>query len=361
MNRIRGVNLGGWLVLEKWICDDVFAGTNAEDDGELADCLPAKELEKRLKQHRDTFIQESDIETIAGFGLNMLRLPIPHTLFGDEKHSPCDEYVDRLFDWASRFGLKIILDLHTVPGGQNGLDNSGVTGLCTWHKDQKKVEKVLALLEQIAARYASKENLYGIELLNEPTSKERFESLKRGISEKYKARIEQSEFVPTTFLVDFYTECYARLAPYLREDQKIIAHDGFRLDEWGGFLYREDFPKLVFDTHMYLNFISGELKENTSRYYADFIFSRFLKELEEASKHHPILVGEWTLAHHQGDQAQMNQDMYKNYMKAICSLQKMAYEISEGWIYFNYKVKDKTRLNWDLSHVIAKGFFERID
>jgi len=32
---IRGVNLGGWLVLEKWITPALFAGTSAEDKAHL--------------------------------------------------------------------------------------------------------------------------------------------------------------------------------------------------------------------------------------------------------------------------------------------------------------------------------------
>lgn len=355
---IRGVNLGGWLVLEKWICEDVFEGTDAQDESELFACLTFQEYKNRLEKHFNTFIQEQDIKKISDYGLNLVRLPIPFTLFGDKERNSCVEYVDRLFDWALKYNIQVILDLHTVPGGQNGLDNSGFYGLCTWHKERNRVEEVIEILERVASRYCLRPNLYGIELLNEPISKERFESLKKRIDDRYKERIEVSDFIPTLFLKDFYTECYVRLDKILKNNQKIIIHDGFRLNEWHTYFPQEDFPKLVIDTHMYLNFISRELKENTSQYYIDFIFSRFFKELKEASKYHPVIVGEWTLAHHHDDENEMSLDGYKNYMKAICNLQKMVFEISNGWIYFNYKVNDKKRLNWDLSHVIEKGFFQ---
>ena len=32
---IKGVNLGNWLVLEKWMSPDLFAGTEAEDETQL--------------------------------------------------------------------------------------------------------------------------------------------------------------------------------------------------------------------------------------------------------------------------------------------------------------------------------------
>ena len=32
MEKIKGVNLGNWLVLEKWMLPEMFAGTGAEDE-----------------------------------------------------------------------------------------------------------------------------------------------------------------------------------------------------------------------------------------------------------------------------------------------------------------------------------------
>lgn len=38
-------------------------------------------------------------------------------------------------DWAEECGVQILIDLHTVPGSQNGYDNGGITGVCKWCKD----------------------------------------------------------------------------------------------------------------------------------------------------------------------------------------------------------------------------------
>ena len=40
MDKIRGVNLGNWLVLEKWMHPALFEGTSAEDEDELCRQLP---------------------------------------------------------------------------------------------------------------------------------------------------------------------------------------------------------------------------------------------------------------------------------------------------------------------------------
>lgn len=46
MDKIRGVNLGNWLVLEKWMHPALFEGTSAEDEDELCRQLPREELVK---------------------------------------------------------------------------------------------------------------------------------------------------------------------------------------------------------------------------------------------------------------------------------------------------------------------------
>ena len=98
---IRGVNLGNWLVLERWMEPEIFRGTDAEDETWLNRDLPKAELEKCLKKHRETFITEKDFEEIHKLGLNTVRIPVPYFIFGDfPPYSGCIEYLDRAFDWA---------------------------------------------------------------------------------------------------------------------------------------------------------------------------------------------------------------------------------------------------------------------
>ena len=42
-DKIKGVNLGGWLVLEKWMAPHLFDGTNADDEYYLPQELSEKE------------------------------------------------------------------------------------------------------------------------------------------------------------------------------------------------------------------------------------------------------------------------------------------------------------------------------
>ena len=52
MEKIKGVNLGNWLVLEKWMLPEMFAGTGAEDEVWLNRKVSSDELKERMKKHR---------------------------------------------------------------------------------------------------------------------------------------------------------------------------------------------------------------------------------------------------------------------------------------------------------------------
>jgi glucan 1,3-beta-glucosidase len=49
---IKGVNLGNWLVLEKWMSPEFFDGTTAEDETHLCKELSDVAKTERLKVHR---------------------------------------------------------------------------------------------------------------------------------------------------------------------------------------------------------------------------------------------------------------------------------------------------------------------
>ena len=114
---LQGVNLGGWLVLEKWMTPSLFDGTTAADETYFCHDLGEDRARERLKTFRDTFIQRRDFAEIADHGFNAVRIPVPFFIFEDiGPYIHCYEYLDRAFEWAEEFQLKILIDLHTVPG-----------------------------------------------------------------------------------------------------------------------------------------------------------------------------------------------------------------------------------------------------
>ena len=57
--RINGVNLGGWLVLERWMTPGLFRASGEEDEIWLHRSTDPAELERLLRRHRDTYITET--------------------------------------------------------------------------------------------------------------------------------------------------------------------------------------------------------------------------------------------------------------------------------------------------------------
>lgn len=253
--RIDGVNLGNWLVLEKWMDPKPF--TRSAEDDEIwmhrthVSLWSERNLAEELRRHRETYITLEDFRIIADHGINLVRIPIPYFIFGDwPGHPGCITYLDRAFRWARETGLKIMIDLHTVPGSQNGFDNGGLTGVCKWAQNTDLVEYTLNVLERLARRYRDEPALHGIEVLNEPVSWSVFHSTSNTAKDSHEAS--GSTYVSLRFLKRFYRDAYARLRAVLRPETVIVFHDGFRLLRWGGWFRRAGMRNVMLDTHQYL-------------------------------------------------------------------------------------------------------------
>ena len=83
--KVKGVNLGNWLVLEKWMSPALFAGTTAEDEYYLPRQLSKEVYEARIKIHRSEYITERDFVTIKSMGMEAVRIPVPYFIFGDRE------------------------------------------------------------------------------------------------------------------------------------------------------------------------------------------------------------------------------------------------------------------------------------
>ena len=233
--KIRGVNLGNWLVLEKWMSPSLFDGTTAEDEYYLPMQLDRSVYEARIKQHRSEYITERDFVTMRAIGLNTVRIPVPYFIFGDRPpFIGCIDELDHAFLWAEKYGLKILIDLHTAPDSQNGFDNGGICGVCKFFQEPEEMEFVLTVLERLAQRYANRKGVWGIEILNEPVSQEMWDGM--GVSQRYKPveplKAAGSKGYDMDQLRSFYIEAYDRMRKYLPVEKKVVFHDGFNLTAW---------------------------------------------------------------------------------------------------------------------------------
>ena len=117
---IKGVNLGNWLVLEKWMSPELFDGTTAEDETYLCKQLSEEAKRERLKVHRDSYITGRDFAYLAEKGIDVVRIPIPFFILGDfEPYVGCVEFLDKAFDWAEKYGIRAVRWTGQYPRARN--------------------------------------------------------------------------------------------------------------------------------------------------------------------------------------------------------------------------------------------------
>ncbi|MBA4700385.1 MAG: cellulase family glycosylhydrolase [Ruminococcus sp.] len=369
---IKGVNLGNWLVLEKWMNPSLFEGTTAADEYYLPTQLTREVYEARIKMHRSQYISERDFVYIKSLGLNAVRIPVPYFIFGDcPPFIGCVEELDKAFAWAEKYGLLILIDLHTVPGSQNGFDNGGISGVCKWAKEPESIEFAITALERLAKRYGNRKGLWGIQILNEPITEKMWKAM--DVPNRYKAVDEDmaKESGPMTisFLKDFYIQTYRRIRKYLPEDKVIVIHDAFEAKEWKNYMCEEEFVNVVLDIHLYLMLAEIEGCEQTAAGYEQYIKENFSKEIEEMSEHFPVICGEWSLFNSAGcgedtkggqnplgseviQGERLSDEEKRNLYGRIAKAQLAAWEKGSGYFYWNYKLlldtaNDTSWIGWD--------------
>lgn len=383
---IKGVNLGNWLVLEKWMSPVLFEGTDAEDEYWLPRKLSREVYEARIKIHRSEYITERDFVTIKAMGMEAVRIPVPYFVFGDrEPFTGCIKELDKAFNWAEKYGLTILLDLHTAPLGQNGFDNGGICGVCRWSKSPEEVEFVLSVLERLAERYGNRKGLWGIEAINEPVMDRAWKLF--DMPNRYPAAdkdmAEGSGPCTLEFLKDFYVRAYDRMRKFLPEEKYIVIHDGFELLAWKDFMQEEKYVNVVLDTHQYLMMAEAEGCEQNVEAYQEYIREHYEKEIQEMEQYFPVICGEWCLFNSyacgcdtKGGRSVLNGEEgsrkealgvqeKKQIYQAVAEAQLNAWKKGSGYFYWSYKlltdtVNEKGWIgwdSWDLGRCVDFGWF----
>ena len=367
MHKIRGTNLGNWLVLEKWMKPDLFASTETEDETWLSRKMPAEKFAALIKKHRDTYVTEEDFKFIAENGLNAVRLPVPYFTFGDRPpFVECVTWIDRAFVWAEKYGLKILLDLHTVPYSQDGYDNGGLTGVCHWYKHPEEVEFALTVLERLAQRYGKRNGLFGIEVLNEPISWIVYVTAPSTGKAEDKEEAKGSGYVSLSFLKPFYQNAYKRIRQHMGEEKTIVFHDGFRCTAWNRFFHNAGFKNVALDTHPYI-FAMENFVPFAKPWAYKLYLSGVMSQIRKAQKEIPVIVGEWCISNKYANNVQADKELCKRRYREIGKMQLDAWQETAGWFYWNYQLlRDRNapadlpwKESWDLSRCLKNGWLTK--
>lgn len=292
---IRGVNLGGWLVLEPFLKPSLFnydSSLKIVDEYSLTMHLNrtngSAAVKDILETHYSSFVNESTFREIAEAGLDHVRIPFGYWIVrvwpGDEFLPQVSwRYLLRGIEWARKYGLRVNLDLHSAPGGQNGWNHSGRQDVVAWlngTNGQTNGERTLEVHEQLATffsqpRYRNIVTIYG--LVNEP----RMTAL-------------------NVTVVNNWTKQAYQLVQRSGFNGTIVYGDGFLgVDAWAGIFPEPEFPDLMLDVHEYTIFDSN-LIQMTHSAKINYVCNEWTSQLSRSSNnvtgHGATFVGEWSQA-----------------------------------------------------------------
>ncbi len=329
----RGVNLGGWLALEKWITPSIYAGVKAEDEYTLCSELGKAAAEVRLRHHREKWITDEDFQWIAARGMNAVRLPIGYGIL--EENPPFvtgADVLDHAFKMAKAHGLSVLLDLHGAPGSQNGFDHSGRAGNLGWHTSTQNVDHTIRIIENLASFVKKYDNLIALELLNEPRWDVPMDILKK-------------------YYEDAYTAARKQLSP---ETVSIVIHDGFRATEWAGFMPPAKYSNVILDTHLYQCY-TEEDRKNDANAHVHISAIDLRKQLDKMQKEAlPAIVGEWSCSLDPHSLTGLTGFARDAAIRAYADAQLLSYETTRGWFYWTYKIADGG--TWSFRDCVKRGW-----
>ncbi|KAF2006350.1 glycoside hydrolase family 5 protein [Amniculicola lignicola CBS 123094] len=357
--KVRGVNLGGWFVLEPWITPSLFEGNAAKDEYTLTQILGKDAAQKKLSQHWNSWVTENDFKQIAGAGLNMVRIPIGYWSIIPRDGEPfvqgAYDVLGKALDWAQGAGLKVMIDLHGAAGSQNGFDNSGRYGDVAWTQGDT-IDHTLNVLSKISDDHASHPAVAAIQLLNEPLG----------------------PVLDMNQVRQFYMDGWGRLKD---SNVAITFHDAFQgVDKWGD--WGSGMWNLLLDTHHYEIFDANQIAQSPSDHvktacaFGNLMAgtgkntiagewtggitdcAKWLNGKDKGSRYDGILSGSSYVGScagkSTGSVASLSSDDKKNIGRFI-EAQLDAYEKASGWIFWTWKTEGAPE--WDMQDLLANGLF----
>lgn len=123
------------------------------------------------KDRLDNFITEQDIEKIASWGLDHVRIPVDYNIFenGDGTYKEDGfQRIDKALEMCRKHDIRVVLDLHKTAGFS--FDNYGESESGFFDSEELQ-ERFYRLWEQFAARWGNLSETVAFELLNEVTDK----------------------------------------------------------------------------------------------------------------------------------------------------------------------------------------------
>jgi len=175
---LRGAGLGGWMNMENFITG--YPGHESQHRAAMLKVLGKEKQEFFFDKFLEYFFTEADAKFFASLGLNCIRLPFNYRHFEDDMNPRVlkesgFKHLDRVIELCAKENIYTILDMHTVPGGQNpDWHSDNVTGYAAFWDFKDHQDRTIWLWEQIAERYKDNHWVAGYNPINEPCDPEHY-------------------------------------------------------------------------------------------------------------------------------------------------------------------------------------------
>lgn len=175
--QLKGLNLGGWFIMEKWMCP--------LDSGGLPDTYSIiAELDSRfgvateqslIRTYQTNWITTADLDNIKNEGFNCVRVPVWWGNFYSITNTTSTGWRSDAFtvlDWlvtnCAVRGIYVVIDMHGVVGGQSISDSTGQQNQNLYWTSSADQSQTAYMWTQIATHYMGNATVAGYDLINEP-------------------------------------------------------------------------------------------------------------------------------------------------------------------------------------------------
>ena len=312
-NQVMGMNLGSYFVPETWMMQE-YTNCYAEGVDDIWGMHSLPNASDIMINHLNNFIREVDFADAQKMGINMVRVPVAFWMFipteGDEPYwtdsRQKDVYLVQILNWAKKYGMEVLIDIHAMPGGQNTDAHSGrnlvAAGLLPTFlnstnlaRGNATVDAVIKWIQELPQNISS--TIAIIELVNEPSLV---------TADSYEA------------LAGFYIAGQAKVAAALPNVWTMIGDAWLGVQSWGDVFSPSQ--KVVMDLHWWNMFANPPPTLNM----LEIAYCSLSPPAAAHAWKNPILIGEFSAV-------QNNPTLYNTSTKIVALEFYQSYYATQLW------------------------------
>ena len=159
---LRGVNIGGWLLLDSVLNAKLLAAADATGQWSYDSSEGAA---AKLDDHWKTYFTESDMQSLSQYGINAVKIPVGYWAwdnYGTPYKQGADAYLEAAIGWAAAAGIKVWIDVSNTDASANTFAEAS---------PDYAVTHSLNILTEIATKYggaAHADTVVAIQIFSSP-------------------------------------------------------------------------------------------------------------------------------------------------------------------------------------------------